>query len=151
MQNLTILNKKEIKKILEIIKDQWDFDAELDYAFLKNNKDKLYIANKEVFNLDFKKLRINSIGMYFGQLKDNTLRLSIEGSQLIGKDAKKNVVELDDAETMKWFKGEDLQKECKDCEGFVLMKHDRDFMGTGKYANGKILNFVGKTRRISVS
>ena len=77
--------------------------------------------------------------------------MSIEGSQLVGPHAKKNVVELDDAETMKWFKGEDLQKECKDCEGFVLMKHDRDFIGTGKYANGKILNFVGKTRRISVS
>ena len=150
MQNLSILNKKEIKKILEIIREQWGIDAELDYAFLKNNKDKIYIANKEVFNLDFKKLRINSIGMYFGQLKDNTLRLSIEGSQLIGKDAKKNVVELDKGEVRKWLKGIDLDKEA-DAKGFVIMKHGSDILGCGKVQEKKILNYVPKARRIQSS
>jgi len=151
MLHLKILNGKEIKEIFEKIEEQWDAKIKLDYGFLLNTKNRVFIISREISKIDMSKLRLNSVGIYFCELDKRGLRLSIEGSQLVGPHAKKNVVELDDAETMKWFKGEDLQKECKDCEGFVLMKHDRDFMGTGKYANGKILNFVGKTRRISVS
>ena len=150
MQNLKILNKKEIKNILELIKTHFGCELELDYAFLMNQKNRIFIANKELFDVDTKKIRINSIGLYFGELSNNELRLTIEGSQLIGPKSTKNVVELNDSEMRKWLKGEDLEKEVGE-KGFVILKHGDDYLGSGRVKDDKILNYVPKTRRLSVS
>ena len=150
MQNFSVMNKKEVKNILARIKDQWGIDAELDYVFLKSPKDKIYLANKEIFNLDFEKLRINSIGMYFAQVKEGDVRLSIEGAQLIGKNAKKNVVELDDLEARQWLKGIDLDKVTQE-KGFVMIKNNGDILGCGKSTGDKIWNYTSKVRRIQAS
>jgi len=150
MQNLKILNKKQVKEILAIIKNQWDCTHNLDYIFLLNEKNKLYIVNKDINKIDLSKLRINSLGLYFGELKNNQLRLSIEGSQLIGKFAKNNVIKLNDKEARLWLKGYDIEKKAKS-EGFVILKHNTDYLGTGRYKDNKIFNFVPKTRRIMAS
>ena len=149
MPELKILNSKEIKEIYGLIEKQWGAKLKLDYGFLKNNKNRIFVVNKDISKIDFSKLRLNSVGMYFCEIDSRGIRLSIEGSQIVGPKAVKNIVELDEEETKKWLKGEDLEKECKDCSGFVILKNKNDFLGNGKYANGKILNYVGKTRRIS--
>ncbi len=147
MQKLKILNKKEIKKFLAMIEKQWGFKDELDYAFLESEKGKIYIANKEIFGLDLSKVKVNSYGLYFAEIR-NGIRLSIEGSQAIGPKATKNVVELNDKEAKEWMSGIDIDKKV-DAEGFIILKHGSDFLGTGKItADGRILNFVPKTRRI---
>ena len=151
MPELKILNSKEIKKIFELIEEQWGAKVKLDYGFLKNNKNRVFIISKDISNIDISKLRLNSVGMYFCEVDNLGIRLSIEGSQLIGPKATKNIVELDKEETKRWFKGEDLEKECKDCSGFVILKNKKDFLGSGRYSNGKILNYVGKTRRVNSS
>lgn len=148
MPELKILNSKEIKQILEMIEKQWGAKIKLDYGFLKNNKNRVFVISKGISKIDTSKLRLNSVGMYFCEQDKLGIRLSIEGSQIVGPKATKNVVELNEEETRKWFRGEDLEKECKDCNGFVILKHNKDFLGTGKYSNGRILNYVGKTRRI---
>ncbi|MBI2649850.1 hypothetical protein HYX04_00890, partial [Candidatus Woesearchaeota archaeon] len=150
MPELKILNNKEIKEIYKLIEKQWGAKLKLDYGFLKNNKNRIFVVNKDISKIDFSKLRLNSVGMYFCEIDSKGIRLSIEGSQIVGQKAAKNVVELDEEETKRWFKGEDLEKECKDCSGFVILKHKNDFLGNGKYANSKILNYVGKTRRINL-
>jgi NOL1/NOP2/fmu family ribosome biogenesis protein len=147
MKKLKILNKKEIKEILKPIKEQWGADINLDYAFLQNSDNDIFIANKEIFDVDFERLNVNSLGLYFGELKNSSLRLSIEGSQIIGPKAKKNVIELDDGETKLWLRGYDLEKNTK-AQGYVLVKHNNDFMGSGRVKDQKILNFVPKNRRI---
>jgi NOL1/NOP2/fmu family ribosome biogenesis protein len=147
MQNLKILNKKEIKRILAMIETQWGFKEELDYAFLETEKGRVYIANREIFNLDLSKVRINSVGFYFAETRAG-IRLSLEGSQIIGPKATKNVVELNDKEAKQWMSGEDLDKQTE-CRDFAIIKHKNDFLGTGKQTKeGKILNFVPKTRRM---
>lgn len=147
MGNLKILNKKEIKRILNQIEDQWGFNEEMDCAFLENEKGKVYICNKEIFDLDLSKLKINSFGIYFADTAEE-IRLSIEGSQIIGPSSSKNIVELDDDESKRWLSGEDIEKETGS-EGFVLIKHGQDFLGTGKATDDKrILNFVPKNRRL---
>ena len=163
MPELKILNSREIKEIYEMIEEQWGAKIKLDYGFLQNNKNRIFIISKDISRIDISKLRLNSAGMYFCELDRIGIRLSIEGSQIVGPKAAKNIVELDEEETRKWFKGEDLEKECKDCQGFVILKNKNqkisslkknffaeDFLGCGKYINGKILNYVGKTRRISM-
>ena len=131
-----------------MIENQWSAKIKLDYGFLKNNKNRVFIVTKDISKIDFSKLRLNSIGMYFCEIDGKGIRLSIEGSQIVGPKAIKNIVELNEEETKKWFKGEDLEKECKDCSGFVILKHKNDFLGNGKYANGRVLNYLSKTRRI---
>lgn len=150
MPELKILNSREIKEVLKLIETQWGAKLKLDYGFLKNSKNRIFVISKDISKIDFSKLRLNSAGMYFCEMDNRGIRLSIEGSQLVGDKSTKNIVELDEDETKKWFRGEDLEKECKDCSGFVILKSNNDFLGTGKYANGKILNYVGKTRRVNL-
>ena len=45
--------------------------------------------------LDLSKFRINSFGLYFGKIENSGIRLSIPGTQLIGKSADKNIIEID--------------------------------------------------------
>jgi NOL1/NOP2/fmu family ribosome biogenesis protein len=147
MHNSKFLNKKQVKEILDLIKKQWDCELELDYTFMLSDKDKVYIVNRDIDRIDLSKLRINSLGMYLGEIKHNEIRLTIEGAQLVGPHAKKNVVELDDKEARLWLKGYDIEKEAS-VQGFVIMKHNNDFLGSGRCKEGKISNFVPKTRRI---
>jgi len=149
MQQLKILNNKEIKDIYKIIEKQWEAKIKLDCGFLSNNKNRIFIISKELSRIEISRLKLNSIGMYLCETDRQGMRLSIEGSQIVGPAAKRNTIELSDEEARKWLKGEDFEKECKGCNGFIIIKHGKDFMGTGKYSNGKILNYVGKSRRIS--
>lgn len=152
MQSLKFLNTKEAKEILELIKSQWDADVFFlldDYLFLYSTKDKIYIISRDVSQINLENLKLNSVGLYFGELKKGQLRLSIEGSQLIGQFAKKNVVEMFEDELQQWIRGKDLFFE-GDWQGYVLIKHKNDFLGTGRYTNGMIMNFVPKARRLIV-
>ncbi len=150
MPELKILNSKEIKEVYELIEKQWGAKIKLGYGFLKNNKNRVFVVSKDISKIEMSKLRLNSVGMYFCEIDHIGIRLSIEGSQIVGPKATKNIAELDEEETKKWFKGEDLEKDCSDCKGFVILKNNKDFLGNGKYSNGKILNYVGKTRRVNV-
>jgi NOL1/NOP2/fmu family ribosome biogenesis protein len=146
MRSLKILNRKEAKRILKRVEDQWGCTLEGDYVLLLSERQRVYVTNREVFDIDVSNLRVNSFGVYFAEIKGG-VRLSIEGSQMIGPNAKKNIVELDEKEIKEWMRGEDLIKDT-DCEDFVILKQGDDFLGTGKVVPGKILNFVPKTRRV---
>ena len=150
MPELKILNSREIKGVYRLIEKQWGAKIKLDYGFLKSNKNRVFVVSKDISKIDSSKLRLNSAGMYFCEIDDKGIRLSIEGSQIVGPKASKNIIELDEEETKKWFKGEDLEKECKDCSGFLIIKNKNDFLGAGKYSNGRILNYVGKSRRVNL-
>ncbi len=146
MHTLKILNSKEVKEVSAMLKKQ--FRAIFDFpVLLKSNKDKLYIINRDVGRIDIKKLKIDTMGLYFGEIKKGELRLSIEGSQLIGPLAKKNVLEIDSKLARLWLKGYDIPFET-DMQGYVILKNNKDFFGCGKVAEHRIMNFVPKTRRI---
>lgn len=148
MQKLKILNKKEAKKILKVLDEQYGFSGELDYVFMLSEKDKLFLINKDIERIDLDKVRINSMGLYFGTLAENSIRLSVEGSQIIGKKAHKNIIELDDNEAEEWFKGLDIHRKIE-TNGFVILKHRDDIIGCGKAVEEKILNYLPKIRRLS--
>ena len=142
-----VLNSKEIKVILNWLKEQYGInELKIDNVFLKSTKDKIYLSTKKIAELDAKNLRINLIGMYFAK-EDNGVRLSIEGSQIIGPKATKNIVELNEEQIKQWMRGEGIEIK-GDFKGFVIIKHNNDFYGVGNYKEGKILNYVPKDRRI---
>jgi len=150
MTNLKVLDRKNKKILLELLKKQFGFSDKLDYTFLINAKNKVFIVNKDVAVIDLSKMRINSIGLYIAEFRNNEVRLSIEGSQLVGTKATKNVVLLNDQEAREWLKGNALEKDVG-VNGFVIMKHGEDYLGSGKVKEKGILNFIPKIRRLNVS
>lgn len=157
IKNFEVLNSKKAKNVLRLLKQQWEFKEGLDCGFLQKEND-LFLVTTAVDRIELKELNVNSIGMYFGELRHATLRLSIEGSQIIGKRAKKNVIELNDEQLRQWLKGEDIElttteinNSSNDCENnsFAIIKHNNDFFGCGRIKDGKLLNFVPKARRVS--
>lgn len=146
-ESLKILNTREKKDINKKVLEQWNCELAKSFVFLLNNKNKLYIADPDIGKIDTEKLRVDNLGLYVATVNDKGIRLSIEGSQLLGPKAKKNIVELDYENMRSWFRGEDINIDT-DCKGFVILKHNNDFIGCGKVTEKGILNFVPKTRRI---
>ncbi|MBU0536106.1 MAG: hypothetical protein KKE20_04020 [Nanoarchaeota archaeon] len=146
---LKILNTREKKEILKSIHDQWGCEFRTDLVFLLSSKFKLYLMNRDLGRIDETKLRIDKMGLYFCEImKNKELRLSIEGSQIIGPIAKKNVLEISDGETKVWFHGNNLIRKEIECSGFVIIKNNDDYIGCGRFKEGEILNYTPKTRRI---
>ena len=148
MEKLTVMNTRELKVVDKHLQEQFGIKLDLKGAFFKNPKEKIYYSTKDVGKIDWKQLRINSIGMYFADVREG-VRLSIEGAQLLGPKAKKGVLELSDEEAYEWMQGLELQKDIEP-KGFLLIKHKNDFLGCGKAVAGRVMNYVPKNRRVLV-
>lgn len=129
------------------IQDRWGVDLKNKYAFFISKKNNVYLASRDVDLIDFKQLKVNNIGIYAWEWKHDECRLSIDGSQLIGKEAQRNIVELNKGLFTLWMAGYDLEL-THESVGFVIIKHENDIVGCGRAVDGKILNFVPKARRI---
>ena len=142
------LNSKEIKRLKQIVSD--NFNAELDfrnYALCINQKNKIFLINRDIGEVDLELFRINTIGLYFGEMKDKEIRLSLEGAEIVAKTAKKNIIEFDDVKAAKWLRGQDLEMEGSH-KGFVILKRGNNILGCSKHKNNTLMNFTPKERRI---
>ncbi len=148
MQTEKILNES----IEEIIERNYGTVPDLkELAVFVSDKEKIWITTKEAFALK-NELYINSIGLYIGKLKRNDkIHLSLEGMQFFVKDAKKNIVVVDDDTMKKFMQGSDIRTFKKvNCEidNFVLVKYGEDFIGTGILKEDKVENLLPKSKRI---
>jgi len=141
---MKILNTREMKQIYKVLEEQFGNKKVLEFGFLENNKDKLYLISKEYAQIDEKTLRINNLGLYFGKREIDGLRLSIEGSQLI--EPTKNIIQLNKEQMELWVKGEDISIEHP--TSYVIVKYENDSLGCGKVINNNLRNMVSKERRL---
>jgi len=148
MKTIKFLSSKELKPIVAFIKTHFGCTFVPEEAWVEN-EDRLYLISRDLEKIDLSALRINSLGLYVGEWRHEELRLSIEGSQLFGPHAKKNVIELSSHELLAWLRGEDMLKSGE--EGFVIVRYKTDYVGCGKIKEGKLLNFVPKIRRLMVA
>ena len=147
-ENYDFMGSRELKHFFKQIEDLYGkVPALFEKVAFVHGKEKVYIITRDVEKIEMKKIRINSLGLYIAELKNGQLRLSIEGAQIIGPTATKNVCELNREQLKHWFQGQDLQIE-GNYEGFVILKYENDYVGSGKYKEGTILNFVPKARRL---
>lgn len=112
----------------------------MELEFSLSGKGRIYAHKK----CDFP-LRSKSPGLYFGKIERDGLRLSIEGSFIVGKVAKKGVLELDEEKAIKWLSGEDIEGSYT---GYCILKWGEYFLGCGKGDGKKIRNYVPKDRRL---
>ena len=153
MQKLSILNTREVKRIKELLVKQFDYAFEGEYAFLQNEKDRLFVVNRDVARLALEHLKIDKMGLYFAEVKEGSLRLSKEGAifpeRCAQLDKKKiePIVELSDGEVKEYFLGKDLAKEMAVDTRFVLLAYKGSVLGCSAYKEGKILNYLPKIHR----
>lgn len=155
MAALRSLNSKERKKVLAQLEVQYGCETDFLKAYvflLQETKRKYFIVNEALFGFDLAELRVDSLGLYLCcELKNGELRLSIEGSQLLGPHATKGILNLDDDEFARWIRGANLEKETE-LRGFLIVRHGSDFVGAGKPVekSGKVIihNYIPKTRYV---
>jgi NOL1/NOP2/fmu family ribosome biogenesis protein len=151
MQNLTVLNSKQNKELLKHLTEQFGITEKLPYVFLLGSNDKIFLIKREVADINLAELRIDTLGMYFGQLYKNQLRLSIEGCQIIGKKATKGIIEISERQMHSWMLGEDIHdiELAPEHEGkFLIVTYKKDILGCGKYKEKVLYNYVTKTRML---
>jgi NOL1/NOP2/fmu family ribosome biogenesis protein len=145
------MSEDEVEALKRIIEKNYgckvDFSS---YDCYITKRNEVFLARK---NLEEKLVKKASyFGFYFGKLKRNEkIQLSVEGSQLVGKNANKNIAILNDENISRFMEG----LECKweiliNCEtnNFVLIKHVKDFFGCGILRENKIESLIPKARRI---
>jgi len=153
-RSLRIVDKNEVEDLQKMIDRNYRSDFVLrDYGVMLGSEERIWIAARDVFEFDFSKLPVNSVGINFGKLKQNgKIRLTIEGSQLIGKTAERNVALIADDDAEKFLRGEDVSAvETIECENhnFVLLRTESGrVVGSAMFAEGKLKNFLPKSRRI---
>lgn len=142
--NLQVLSSKDAKAIRQALTEQWGIT--IDLPLLQKDTD-IFVITRDVDGVDISQLRVNSAGLYIGEFRHGEMRLSIEGTQLFGKQATKNVVEINEEEKDAWIRGENLEREGE--AAFVIVKYKNDFLGCGRRKEGVLMNFVPKSRRIN--
>lgn len=155
MNPLKILNAKEKKTVENKLYGQFGV-PEISDKIIMRGKDKMFLFSGSFNEHQIKKLEkitlIERIGAYFAKIDERTkdIRLSIEGSQIIGPEVKKNIFEINEEQTQEWMKGRELRIRTGK-KGFLILKYKNDFLGTGKASEEKIGNFIPKSRRLKDS
>ncbi|RUM34254.1 MAG: hypothetical protein DSY33_02490 [Archaeoglobus sp.] len=142
--------KKDITDfVTEKLKEQFGID-EPELRFYEGGKGKIYTYKYKL--PEFLKKYLVQSGIYFGRIEKDGVRLSIDGSSLVGKKADACRVELNDVEAINWMSGRDIKKDSKTKCCYILLKWRSFFVGCGKLFREneelKIKNFVPKNRRV---
>ncbi len=150
MNYLKILNNNEKREIENRLKKQFGIN-EIPGIIARRSRERLFLFSGSFGTKEIKQLEeivvIERIGVYFATSFGNEIRLSIEGSQILRGQIKKNIFELNEEQAEEWMKGRELLIKTGK-RGFLIMKYKDDFLGTGKASEEKIGNFIPKSRRL---
>ena len=145
----------ERDKLSKILKEKFEVEIPNNLNIYQT-KEKIYIFEKGVEkilnDLKNKKVNIQMYGIYFGKEKTNNIQLSVEGSQIIGKYAKKGLFEFKSREEFERFlKGEELElpKELENEINYPIAKY-KDYFGGSIFIDRKrkkIVTRLSKGRR----
>ena len=134
---LKILEKEKKQIILDYCIERFGIDSEIwkEYCWYSGSKNKIYLAN----TLDLERIIPESKGICIFRL-DKSPKPTTNFLQLFGKYITKNYVEINNDNTIKYCRGEDLILENSTAiiPGFVLINNNKRFLGCGHW-NGKLL------------
>lgn len=143
------MKSREVKSFLSALISQYgSFPDLFNSSAFAAGREKVYLVNRSVGAVDIEQLQINSVGLYIAEFKNTQVRLSIEGSQLIGPVAQKNVCEVSEEQAKDWLEGRDIEVE-GNFDGFVILKCGPDYLGSGKVRDGTVFNYVPKIRQVA--
>lgn len=150
MNQFKILSKGERVEIERELNKDFGIEK-VPGIIVKKGREKLFLFTgsfneKQIKNLE-REVPIERIGTYFAKIDQGGIRLSIEGSQILKDQIKKNIFELNKDQLDLWMKGNQLDISTGK-KGFLIMKYKDNFLGSGKASAEKIGNFIPKSRRL---
>ncbi|HJZ18973.1 MAG TPA: hypothetical protein VJ208_02610 [Candidatus Nanoarchaeia archaeon] len=151
MNPTKILNKAEKQEIESRLSEQFGVDS-IPGKIIKSGKERLFLFTGDFDEKDIKSIEklafIERLGVYIARIDEfGEIRLSIEGTQILKNQITKNIFSLNSEQAEQWMKGHELQIKTG-MKGFVAIKYEEDFLGTGKASENKIGNFIPKNRRL---
>ena len=154
---------REEKRLRPMLLEQYGIDSR-DIEFYSSDgslKGKIYFSSipkilmEHNKKLDISSLKINNIGLYLGVITNDGLRLGMDAAQLLGRRARKNIIEIDEQQLVEWLNGKHvkLKKGQAISPGFCIVKHKDIFLGSGKVGRDTetLYNYTPKARRVKES
>ena len=149
-QYIKILSQKEKAEIVNKLSFQFGI-KKIKGILIKKGEEKIFLFQGEFTKNQIKNLEqiapIERIGIYFAKEDQENIRLSFDGIQLLKQQITKNIFEINKEQAEKWLLGQELNISINK-KGFIIIKYQDDFLGTGKASEQKITNFVPKNRRL---
>ena len=152
MMRARFLTRKEMREINSLLEEQHGCNFDLDnYHYMETVKGDLNMISRDVERVDYNNINEVAAGLYVADIKGQ-FRLSLEGTQLLGKKANKNIIELDEEEWTRWILREDISSERFNTleKGYYIIRHKEDYFGCGFIQEGKLKSFVPKSRSLQV-
>lgn len=143
-----VLNAKERKFIIKHISSRFGFVWDDPHELLLDPSDRLYGVTRQVFDIIDSLKRVDTLGNYWGEWRNNEFRFSIEGAQRFGPIATKNVISLTKEQAIDFLQAKSIEVKVQAQDGFVIVKTDADFIGCGRLSAGQIVPFISKNRRL---
>jgi NOL1/NOP2/fmu family ribosome biogenesis protein len=145
-----IIKNEERERIIHKLKDQFNVET-ISEKLVRKGAERIFVYSgslneKEILEIE-KVIPVERVGIYFAKEVDDEIRLSIEGTHLLKEQINKNIFELNEEQMLQWMHGSELNLK-PETKGFVAMKYEKDFLGTGKASEEKISNFIPKSRRL---
>jgi hypothetical protein len=141
---LRMLDSERISLIQEYCLERFGINHEKleNYRWYIGSKNRIYIGPEEL-----KRIKPESIGLCVFRL-DKTPKPTTNFLQLFGRYITKNIIELDDNETINYCSGKDLnpERELDVVPGFVIMRHKDKFLGCGHWNGSLLKNQIPKSR-----
>ena len=151
MNPLKILSEKQKKEIEFRLNEQFGI-SDIPGKIVMRGGERLFLYSGSLDEKEIRELEstvfIERVGIYFAKIEENgEMRLSIEGTQILGEQITKNIFVLNEEQLEKWMMGSELNIK-SGMKGFVIIKYKDEFLGTGKASEEKISNFIPKNRRL---
>ena len=145
-----VLSEQEHIEIENNLHEQFGIDL-VDGLLIKKGEERLFFFSGNFSEAQIKNLEacvpIERLGIYFAKIIGNDVKLSIEGTNLLKIQIKKNIFELNEKQLEEWMTGSDLQVKTGK-KGFIVVKYKDDLLGCGKASEEKIGNYIPKSRRL---
>lgn len=150
MQKIVFLSKKEKKEIIEKLKNQFGIEN-VDGEFVLSGTERIFLYQGKLTQKELDEIQkdtlVERIGIYFAKKINEDIKLSLDGVQIVRNKIKKNIFEINKKQAEDWMHGNELAIETG-LRGFIVLKYESDLLGCGKASEGKITNFVPKSRRL---
>jgi NOL1/NOP2/fmu family ribosome biogenesis protein len=156
LQQLNFLNSKARKELVLALEEKYGFSGDVPGHLLLSGKDKLFIlSDSELIRRGLDKdLRIDRAGLKIGTKTLGGIRLNIEGSQFLGPDCSRRLLQISSEHLELFVKGEDFalnESELRQAlgeSGLFIVKHNLDFIGSGLVKEGRLLSQLSKNRKV---
>ncbi|MEM2910353.1 MAG: hypothetical protein QXO01_04745 [Nitrososphaerota archaeon] len=149
MKRTILLSSSKSSAFQTMLERQYGTKDFSDKILIQVGEDKIRLTTNDTVKVAEKMRGVQSLGLYVAKVKGQDVVLSIEGSQLLCNNIKKNRIELTEEQARLWMVGAPIQFERLIAAKYVVAFYKNICLGCGRVsADGKVYPQVPKWRRI---